>query len=228
MRIGRLQANPRNVKHHLIIVFLMAFKNSTILFMLVLICQLTLGQKHAFSDESFEIEGFEIFPESDFEFNSLEKVNNDTLNLVICSSFVFYPFGGIESKNDLKSSLLNRFTCEEKIIPEGYYVEILKFKSSKLVLFFDSDIEGARSSYIIQGEIFDNEIILDKNIRIGMSKKDFFSTFFKAFPQNLEQRFNFIGLIACVDGTNHNYTFENDILTEIKFECPDCTWKIEY
>ena len=71
-------------------------------------------------------------------------------------------------------------------------------------------------------------MIFSNNIRIGMSKKEFYNLLFDSYPQILEERFNEIGLVACVDGTNHYYSFKNDELIDIRFECPDCTWQIDY
>jgi hypothetical protein len=66
------------------------------------------------------------------------------------------------------------------------------------------------------------------DVRIGMTKEDFFNVFFDNFPKALAAGFNEIGLIACVDGTNHHYTFKNNKLYAIRFDCPGCTWGIDY
>ena len=164
----------------------------------------------------------------DFEFNSIRKISKDTLELVICSKFVYFPFGKIENETDLKKSQLTTFKASKKRNSNGHEVRILKFQSSKLILFLDDDSERTVSSYIVKGEIVDPEIKFINDIRIGMTKEKFFELFFDTFPVMLAERCNEIGLIACVDGTNHYYSFKNNKLYSVRFECPVCTWKIDF
>lgn len=179
-------------------------------------------------NKELKIQEIIVEPKPDFGFTSFRKISNDTIDFVVCTRFVYYPFGEIENEIELRKSLLNLFEINDKKDKGGYACQVLKFKSSKLLLFFSNNSEGPISSYILKGEIYDDEVVLIKDIRIGMSKKEFFNLFFDSFPQILEERFNEIGFVACVDGTNHYYSFKNNKLKSIRFECPDCTGVIEY
>ena len=164
----------------------------------------------------------------DFGFSLIRKISKDSLELVICSKFVYFPFGKIENDTDLKESQLTNFKASKERDSDGHEVRILKFHSSKLILFLDDHSERTVSSYIVKGEIVDPEIKFINDIRIGMTKEKFFELFFDTFPVMLAERFNEIGLIACVDGTNHYYSFKNNRLYSVRFECPVCTWKIDF
>jgi hypothetical protein len=176
---------------------------------------------------TFQIHDIVVKPRTDLELNSFDKISNDTLHLVVCTEFVYYPFGKIEKKSALKESSLKIFEINDKKDKQGNILQVLQFNSSELVLFFDSNSEGPISSYVIKGKIVNSEIVLENNIKIGMSKKEFFNLFFDDFPSKLEEKFNKIGLIACVDGTNHYYSFKNDKLILIRFECPSCVLEVK-
>jgi hypothetical protein len=192
---------------------------------------IVFGQNQSLTTNSvirskFQIHDIIVKPKTDLELNSFNKIGNDTLNLVVCSKFVYYPFGNIENKKALKVSPLKIFEIKDKKDNQGNILQLLTFKSSELILFFASNTEGPISSYVIKGKIVNNEIVLKNNIKTGMSKKEFFNLFFDDFPSELEEQFNEIGLIACVDGTNQYYSFRNEKLIMIRFECPSCVLKI--
>lgn len=58
---------------------------------------------------SFKIDDIWGSPKPDFEFNTLVKASNDTLDLVSCSKYFVSLFGEINNKSELKSSLLQKF-----------------------------------------------------------------------------------------------------------------------
>ena len=99
------------------------------------------GQTSKPFDNSFEIENYVVICKPDLEFNSIRSIHKDTLNLVVCSKFVYFPFGRIETKSELENSLLNQFMVEDIRDKEGSICQILKFKSSRLIVFFDNNSE---------------------------------------------------------------------------------------
>jgi hypothetical protein len=181
--------------------------------------------------KSFKIGDFWLTPKTSFDFNSVGKSKGDTLELVTCSDYVYFPFGKINSKKELKTSLLKDFSTVDRIdsLDNGVFeFQILKFNSSKLILFFDNDPEATISSYIIKGEINDKDVRFRNNLTIGISKKDFINEFFDLFPKELIDKYNVIVFESCVTGLNHVYTFEDKKLNSIRFDCVECSWKLDY
>jgi hypothetical protein len=210
----------------LIILLLILFiecKNST--------KQVTINEPAIDTTRSFKINSIWVTPKHTLEFNALIKAAKDTLELSICSEFVYSPFGIIKNKNELKNSNLKNFEIKDRIdtLVDGISeIQILNLKSSKIILFFDDDPEAVKSSYIVKGEIFDKDVTINDSISIGMAKKNFINTFFDSFPNQLLDKFNVIVLETCVTGTNHVYDFKNDILTSVRFDCIECDWNLDY
>lgn len=178
----------------------------------------------------FKIQGITVELKPEFGFNAVDRISKDTLAIAVCGAYAYYPFGKIKDSHKIGQSLLKNFKVNNKIdMSDGTktVVQSLKLKSSKLLLFFNKDPETA-DSYIIKGEIYDPEVQFIDGIRIGMGKADFFKAFFKSFSGKLQQKFNVICMESCVDAIRHIYTFKNDKLMSVKFECVECSWKIDY
>lgn len=183
------------------------------------------------TNKSFKIDNYWLTPDSAFDFNSLGDATGDTLDLVTCSDYVYSPFGEMTNKKQLKKSLLNNFDIKDrtdKLVNGVFEFQILKLNTSKLILFFDDDEEATRESYIYKGEIYDKEVKFLYNISIGMNKKDFILKFFETFPDELLGKFNVIRFQTCVYGTYHVYTFKENILNSVIFQCIGCTWNLDY
>lgn len=181
--------------------------------------------------KSFRIGDFWLTPKPSFDFNSLGKAKGDTLDLVTCSDYVYFPFGKINNKNELKGSLLKDFNTIDRTdsLDDGIFeFQILQINSSKLILFFDNDPESTISSYIIKGEINEKNIRFVNNVTIGMSQNDFINEFFDLFPNGLIDMYNVIVLESCVSGLKHIYTFKDHRLNSIRFECVECSWNLDY
>ncbi|EHQ30362.1 hypothetical protein [Mucilaginibacter paludis] len=179
---------------------------------------------------SVKIDNYWVTPKKYLEFNSLGKENSDTLTLVICSDYVYSPFGSIKDSLGLKLSLLNNFSITDRLYStdiEPQKLQILKFKNSRLMLFFDSDPEASTHSYILKGEIHDIEVRFTNNIKIGMSTGDFYKSFFDYFPEEIQQRYKYVQFESCVEDIKHIYTFNNNKLSSVKF-ISDTYWKLDY
>jgi len=179
----------------------------------------------------FKVDTFWVTPKKLLKFNSLINESTDTLDVVICADYVYSPFGVIKDKSKLPNSLLKNFSVINKLDTTANVateVQKLYLGSSKLILFFDNDPEASRHSYIIKGEIYDSEVNFIDKIKIGMSKLDFFNTFFDDFPAELQKKYNIIAFESCVDDIRHIYSFKENKLNSVKFNCVECAWKIDY
>lgn len=181
--------------------------------------------------KSFKIDKYWITPKDTLEFNSLGNINGDTLHLVVCAEYVYSPFGHLEDRTDLKASLLKNFIIKVSkldtftnymVSSSGYKqkYETLEMESghNKLNLAFDNDTEASKHSYILSGEINDNQVSLLDNIRIGLSIGEFYKAFFTYFPDQLVKRYKVIVFESCVQSITHVYTFENERLKKIIFK----------
>jgi hypothetical protein len=175
------------------------------------------------------IKNEKMVPNQEFELVSFDISKIDTIILVTCSEYVYSPFGILRNVDDLKSSLLKDVVIEKKKRNEDIEFEILKKGSDKLVLFFDKDIESAKSSYIVKGEIHSRQISLINNVHVGINVHDFYRTFFDLFPAKYEKQYKVVILESCVVGLRHLYVFNDENkLSLIKFECVDCNFEVDY
>jgi hypothetical protein len=190
----------------------------------------TNREAKADSSDVIEIDNFEVVPKRTFAFNSVLESYDDTLKLVTCGEYVFSPFGPLKNKSDLAKSNLKNFNIVDRVdqmdIGEIEF-QILKLKSSKLILFFDNDPEASRQSYIFKGEIYDQEVNLADEIKIGMTKQAFINTYFDQFPDQLLEKYEIIIFESCVNDITHTYSFNNDVLESITFKT-DSYWTVDY
>jgi hypothetical protein len=182
---------------------------------------------------SFRINNYWATPKKSFNYNSLRKSSEETLHLVTCSDYVYFPFGKLTDKSSLKTSLLNIFTITECkrdtftniMLPSDpaddikQWTESLKLElgANKLTLFLDNDQEASMHGYIRSGQIMDKKVLFSENIRIGMSSADFYKCFFDYFPPELNLKYKIVELESCVTDVTHIYTFDNGQLSSVKF-----------
>ena len=164
-----------------------------------------------------------------FDFNSLGQSSGDTLHLVTCSDYVYFPFGKLIDKSSLTTSLLKDFTITSfkrdtftntNITPpyfEWSESVILELTNNKLNIFLDNDPEASTHSYIRGGQIVDNKVVFTDNIKVGMSIEDFYKTFFEYFPTELNRKYKVIEFESCVTDVTHVYTFDKGLLSSVKF-----------
>ena len=182
---------------------------------------------------SFKIDSYWVTPKTSFEFNSLGKTSTDTLHLVTCAEYVYFPFGKLNDKSQLKTSLLKDFniissqldTFTHPMSPDDASDDFLLWSESlelelgvnKLSLFLDNDPFTAIHSYLSEGQILDNKVKLADNVNVGMSIEDFYEKFFEYFPTELNKKYKVIKFESCVFGITHLYTFDNGQLRSVKF-----------
>ena len=93
-------------------------------------------------------------PKPSFELNSLQDSSGDTLKLVTCTEFVYFPFGNLKSKQDLTASILKKWKIidkYEKMENGNFEFQFLTLNSNRLIFFFDNDTDAIKSSYIFKG-----------------------------------------------------------------------------
>lgn len=178
---------------------------------------------------SFKVDNYWLTPKKSFDFISLGKLSDDTLHLVTCCNYVYFPFGKLTDKSSIKTSLLkdfkitsfNRdtFTNTNMTPPFFEWSESvsLTLADSELNLFLDNDPEASMHGYIRGGKIVDSQVIFSKNIRVGMRIEDFYKKFFDHFPTELYKKYKVVEFESCVADVTHVYTFENGILRSVKF-----------
>ena len=170
-----------------------------------------------------------VIPKESFEFNLLITTEPESLWLVTCGDFVYFPFGEISSKAELSSGLLKRFhvaSTHDTMVNGVFELHRLVLGSSKLILWFDDDSEATIESYILSGEIIDSSIHFINGIHVGSSLETFLATFLSSFPESVLKRCSTVIFESCVTGIRHVYYFRNGQLARIRFECVDCSWKL--
>ncbi|QEC77143.1 hypothetical protein [Mucilaginibacter ginsenosidivorax] len=168
---------------------------------------------------SFKIGNLWVTPKKEFKFNSLREAGSDTIHLVVCADYVYWPFGKIKDQLKFSSSLLNNFKVVNKTykMPGGPAVfQVLKHASSKLIFFFDNS-DGETHTDIFKGEIYDADVSFSNNIKIGIDFEGFYRVFFDYFPGELKNHYKVIQFSSCVDGITHTYTFKNGKLNSVVF-----------
>lgn len=193
------------------------------------------GSKEKLLDTSisFKLDNYWATPKTSFNFNSLGKPSTDTLHLVTCAEYVYFPFGKITDKSQLKTSLLKDFniissqldTFIHPMSPDDASDDFLLWSESlelelgvnKLSLFLDNDPFTAIHSYLSEGQILDTKVQLADNVNVGMNIEDFYEKFFEYFPTELNKKYKVIKLESCVFGITHLYTFDNGQLRSVKF-----------
>ncbi len=163
-------------------------------------------------------DSLKVIPKESFEMNSIEVSSNDSLVICSCGDFVYYPFGRMDKALQLSSSVLNIFVIHphlEEMDNGKFLFYTLKYKSSRLLLFFDNDTEACTSSYVLKGDIVDSSVVFSNNVRIGMSKAAFLLEFFKFFPKEKMNKYKTIIFETCVAGTRQIYSFKNNRLSRI-------------
>ena len=182
---------------------------------------------------SFRIENLWATPKKSFDFNSLGKSSDDTLHLVTCSQYVYFPFGKLTDKSSLKASLLKDFnvisskldTFTNIFLPSDPSDDFKQWSESlelelggnKLSLFLDNDPEASTHGYIQSGQIVDSKVVFSDNIKVGMSVEDFYKRIFDHFPTELSKKYKVVEFESCVADVTHIYTFDSGQLSSVEF-----------
>jgi len=180
---------------------------------------------------SFRIGSYWVTPDSVFDFNTLLKAGEDTLHLVACQKYLMEPFGPMENKVQLQSSLLREFSTKTRYVKQenGTFPFVsLNKGNSRLLLYFSTDPDELVYSNILKGEINDSNVVFANGVRIGMQSDQFYRQFFKTFPSALQRQYKTVIFDYCVNDIRHTYDFKNAKLAAVKFSQPGGIWKLDY
>ncbi len=189
-----------------------------------IICRAQLNEK-TYPIKQFKVGNYWLSLKNTFDFSALKKQTDDTLWLEVCSDNLFSPFGVFGDTNQLKKAQLKNYEMKNRVGvgDEANVVQAtLWHDMSNITLYFFHSSESSPHSYIIQGNVFDRELVLFKTVQIGMNRSDFYKTFFNSFPKELEKNFRFVIFETCVFGIQEIYRLEDSGLASVRFRCPNC------
>jgi hypothetical protein len=154
------------------------------------------------STTSFKIDNYWVTPKKSFEFNSIGQSSRDTLQLLTCSDYIYFPFGKLTDRSSLATSLLKDFTITNFVRDTFTNTNIsppffewsesidLELFNNRLNLLLDNDPEASTHGYIRGGQIVDNKVIFSNRIKVGISIEDFYKIFFDYFPIELDKKYS--------------------------------------
>jgi hypothetical protein len=182
---------------------------------------------------SYKLNGGWLKARKSFEFNDSARFSGDTLYLVTCADFVYYPFGAIKNESELRRSLLKNFDAKTKVVSiEANYKSTfhsLRKGNNKLLLFFLNEDDEGWGSYIQKGILVDSSVALINGIKVGMPTSRFYSVFLTAMDAKLQRKVRFVVLEPCVDpNPRHVYSFGAGRLKTIRFDCASCGMDVAY
>lgn len=131
----------------------------------------------------------------------------DTLNLILTSDFLYYPFGVYKNHEGLKKDYPKLYSLRN-----GF--SYLTYGDSYAKFFFDDDKTKLETVYAL---VTSSQFRLTNGIRTGMSKKEVMTKFFISMPDNLDN-ISVLRLESGLVGIWHYYKFDNDILISICFD----------
>lgn len=164
--------------------------------------------------DSIKIKDFKLYDTS---------IRKDSLEINASSTFIFFPFG---EYTDVSSFATNYKNLKLEIFSSpvygdtSYIINLYRFSSEYSYVTFclervsDVPEDTTERMGVVFAKIIDNQIFLDHNIKIGMTREEFL----KRFTDNIEMLnpmspINVYELMA--DGIWHYYTFKNDTLVSI-------------
>ena len=169
--------------------------------------------------KSQDLESLRINPKKDFEFNSLIKSQNDTLEIVTCADYVLFPFGRFDNIDQIKAGLLSGFKIKSQRTDDSvYFYYDLVQTSNRLLISIDKDSEASAHSNIVNGLIIESNVKTINNITIGMTIDTFLDLHFKSYPTETKVKFKTIIFDYCVQGIKHIYKFDNSKLISIEYK----------
>jgi len=107
------------------------------------------------------------------------KINKDTLIIVSEDDFLDYPFGCYNKLKDLSNEFKSlQYKEEFSIGVDGEKVKIHRFLNNNSYIKFyyiEGMYDGKKRYQIVSAKIYDQDILMLKNIHVGIDKSMFFS-----------------------------------------------------
>ena len=144
------------------------------------------------------------------------EVVADTLKLLVTSHFPCYPFGFYTAVADLQSRLPEHEVISNQI-DDG--MELLMFHGEGWELMiktgFNSYYYQVPSVELVEGVVFSDEVILDKGVRVGMSRTAFCKALDLESYQHDLSDVMVVEFITMFDDFRTIYSFEEGVLSSI-------------
>lgn len=148
-----------------------------------------------------------------FDFDIVEfNIIGDTLKIVSTSDFLYYPFGVFKNEKEFSNQYL--FMSEAVDCIGLYRLFRFSYKESSAKFWFNEETGRLE---LVSAKVIDNSVVLNNEVKIGISKSDFIELFTKEIKYEQIKEVKVIELISGVLGCWHYYNFENEVLTSFYF-----------
>jgi hypothetical protein len=177
--------------------------------------------KQAFSDKTSNINA--SHKEANIAINdSLKikdiKINRDTVELISTDEYLYYPFGKFKNLDQLTGYLKNLKHLNEYCYTyndsttKKIKLETFTLNNSYIKICLNED---EKVYQIVYAKIINKDILLRKNIHVGISKENFIKIFSRRMNYEQIKNIHVIKLVSGLLGVWQYYYFTNNTLTSI-------------
>jgi hypothetical protein len=138
--------------------------------------------------------------------------SGDTLKIMSADFYFYYPFGEYDKIDSISLKYPKLKLVIDQDTTQGELIKLYKMTSKDNFIKFVKNSD-TKHIEIIYAKILDDTVPLLRGIKIGQKKEEFLKRFFIK-PIRLK-RVNNIKVISALEGINHNYHFDKDVLTSI-------------
>ncbi|MBR1644871.1 MAG: hypothetical protein IJ684_05855 [Bacteroidales bacterium] len=145
------------------------------------------------------------------------KVYTDTMTVYTLADYVVYPIGRWETVEQyITSSQLQWY----RDIGYKKYYDSMEVSVNTLRRLDGSYIDMYRAITtglveMLDGKIYDSDVVLDNGLHAGMSKAEVFAVFFKKFPKSYTADIKVLKIISGAGEVGQVYTFKGNRLRHI-------------
>lgn len=145
------------------------------------------------------------------------KVYTDTMTVYSLSEYVIYPIGKWETVEEYITN------CQLQWYREiGYkkYFDSMEVSVNTLKRIDGTFIDLYRAIWtarveVLDGKIFDKEVVLSNGIHVGMTKEEVFNVLFRKFPRSYVADISVLKVVSGANEVGQIYTFKGDRLRHI-------------
>ena len=145
------------------------------------------------------------------------KVYTDTMTVYSLSEYVIYPIGKWETVEEYITN------CQLQWYREiGYkkYFDSMEVSVNTLKRIDGTFIDLYRAIWtarveVLDGKIFDKEVVLANGIHVGMTKEEVFNVLFRKFPRSYVADISVLKVVSGANEVGQIYTFKGDRLRHI-------------
>ena len=145
------------------------------------------------------------------------KAYTDTMTVYSLSEYVIYPIGKWETVEEYITK------CQLQWYREiGYkqYFDSMEVSVNTLKRIDGTFIDIYRAIWtgrveVLDGKIYDKEVVLANGIHVGMTKEEVFNVLFRKFPQSYIADISVLKVVSGANEVGQIYTFKGDRLRHI-------------